>query len=94
MVLRLTLLFVTLMLFILGIIGCVNLDDDLYDIDEYPAMCVIGGIIWMTGYVIFLVNTCCQCGSEGARIGGSMIMVGITMFAEPFIHYLINEKLK
>lgn len=92
MVLKLVLLLISLLLLIFGIYKACDLE---YDFDryaeEYVTMCVIGGIVWVVGVVTATVNSFCGCGGSGLKIGATLIVAGMTMFAEPFIHYLISK---
>lgn len=92
MVLKLVLLLISLLLLIFGIYKACDLEYDLdRHAEEYAAMCILGGIIWVAGLVTSTVNSFCGCGGSGLKIGATLIVAGMTMFAEPFIHYLISK---
>ncbi len=92
MVLKLVLLLISLLLLIFGIYKACDLEYDLdRHAEEYVTMFIIGRIIWVTGLITATVNSFCGCDGSGLKFGATLIVAGMTMFAEPFIHYLISK---
>lgn len=86
------LVFISLFLLIFGIYKAMDLERPLDNYaEEYPFFCVFGGIFWVIGIVITFTQCFCDCQGFGLKLGISMIIGGMTLFIEPFIHYLFAK---
>ena len=94
MLIKLLLLFGALILLIYGIYKACEMDYefDHKNIDEYPPLCSIGGILWVVGLIIMFIDVCGGFNGNALKIGFTFLALGVTMFVEPFIHYLIKFK--
>lgn len=94
MLFKLILLFAALILLIFGIYKAADMEGDFdsWDIEEYPAMCVIGGILWAIGLIVTAFDVFGGFNGSALKVGFTFIIGGFTMFVEPFVHYLVIRK--
>ena len=90
MVFKFVALFFTLMLLIFGIYKACDMEDELdRNVEEFEPLTIIGGILTVVGFIIGIIATFAKAHGVPGQLSATFIIGGMTMFIEPFIHYLV-----